>query len=266
MRLIGALLAVATLVAPLFGCTSTGPEPSCAAPSKSVETKSEPPKSAPREVESKQPQVPPDRFARVGKVTFSMTYEIAESLPSTLRREQLTTWVVPAPDAENSWLALDEHPARHARGRRLHVSDLLNEDVELSPGFHFLFFLDFSDESQVRVQPHAFSLDVESRGLPRAPGCGIFTPHSTVNGEEAAQQVDVLVIPFVGDVNRGRLLATGPDYASRTEFSIGEKLRLVDPPSGDIELLAECFDGDELIEKTSRIITINRDAPSEAAE
>jgi hypothetical protein len=98
------------------------------------------------------------------------------------------------------------------------VSDLLNEDEELAPGFHWLFFLDFSRELMVRVQPHAFSLDIEARGLPRAPGCVIFTPLSTVNGAEKADQIDVLVIPFVGDVDRGRLRAEGTDYVSSTEF------------------------------------------------
>lgn len=251
------------LVALLGGCTSSGPPPDCPAqaPPASPAESDKPPiaaQPAPKEAPV------PDRFERLETLSFSTTHELISDLPSTLERSALFAWKIPWVGSDARFVALDQHPPRATLGRSLRVSDLLTEDEELAPGFHWLTFLERTPDGKLLVQPHAFSLEVEARGLPRAPGCTIFTPLLTFNGPTAADSVHVLVVPLVGDVDGIRLVAEGPEFRSAAHLAVGQEVRLIEPPSGDVRLTASCYAGEELVSTVERIITINRDAPEKA--
>lgn len=210
-------------------------------------------KNSPRDVVS-------DRFVRRGVVTFEQSPGLAVGLPRTVTRSQVSSLVLSLPHGTSVWVALDEHPARRVGARRLHLSDLLNEDEELAPGFHHLVVFKEESADKMLLALHAFSLDVESEAAPQAPPCVLFTPQLTLNGPLASDSLTVLAIPLVPDVDRIRMQANGPDFASEAIVPVGTAVGLSTPQSGDFVFSAACLSGSDVMLEIERAVTVNRDA------
>lgn len=164
-------------------------------------------------------------------------------------------------------MILDEHPARYAKGRSLSLSNLINEDEELAPGFHWVSIIHLSrlNDPQPRLELSLQALAVESEpaGLPRAPGCALLWPVGTYNGDEVAREIEVLAVPRQGSIDRVVYEARARDWLMRGTGGFGASLRMKDAPSGDITVTATCSVGGERLPPVSQVITINRDAPEQ---
>ncbi|HSC88261.1 MAG TPA: hypothetical protein VLC09_13355 [Polyangiaceae bacterium] len=166
------------------------------------------------------------------------------------------------------WFAVDDHAPRRASPSGLRLGQLWNEDVELSPGAHRLLAVREKGDGW-SVDQRAFWVDTPVGQRPVA-GCYLLSPPSTINGETAANELRVVVLPTGSGFARLDLSLDGASQAF--ELRPGEALVALPPslPSGDHELTVRCAGAAEEpaapLEVITRVFTVNRDAPlSEAA-
>ncbi len=211
-----------------------------------------------------EPEVPPpDLFERGPAVSFELGAELIKAPPQKFSRSDLAKkklLVANYRPGRKLWLAVDHHAPRLAKQGQFTVSDLINEDVELAPGSHYLVAFEWDGEGPQPLQLAAFFVDVEPVSLPRTPGCIIVTPHLTRNGALAEQPLRLLAVPLMKGIDQVEYRARGAGLNSAGRESVGTEILLPNPPAGDIELSARCFSGSELLAEDEQIVTSNPEA------
>lgn len=246
-------------VAWLPGCASKVTPPAEPPP-----VKAEPVASPPAAVEVEPPVTPAVAF-RLGKLVEIRAVQSTLEFPKKLSSGELKSRALPRNPQPGLWAMLDQHPARSFATRRLKLSDLLNEDEELAPGFHWLsLFQEAGSEEKpvVEFSLQAFAVESEPDGMPLAPGCALLWPVGTYNGPEAAENIRVLAVPRQADVSSVHYEARSGDWFSEGTFAPGQIVILDAPPNGDIEISATCFVKEESLSLVTQVITVNGDAPS----
>ncbi len=246
----------------LPGCTSNVTPPAEPPP-----VQEEPVAASPAAVEVEPPIMSAVPF-RLGKLVEIRSVQSTLEFPKKLSSAELNSRALPRNPQPGLWAMLDQHPVRSFANRRLKLSDLLNEDEELAPGWHWLsLFQEAGSEEKpvVEFSLQAFAVESEPEGMPLAPGCALLWPVGTYNGPEAAENIQVLAVPRQADVSAVRYEARSEDWFSEGTFAPGQIVILDSPPNGDIEISATCFVQEESLSLATQVITINGDAPSGAS-
>lgn len=250
----------------LSACTKSGEETASVAPRRSsVRSAHRKPLVSPEGGSQGKPQSvpPPDLFERDRRVQFELSSELIRSLPEKFSRSALESQKIHhAPASENTelWLAIDHHAPRRARGSHFVISDLVNEDLELSPGSHFLTAFEWGEAEKGRLQLSAFFVDVGPESLPRSPGCLLATPLLTKNGTEASGEIRFLSVPLSPDLDRVEYRAEAEGLISRGDAPPGTEVVLRRPPAGDVGLSIRCFSGGEQVASDDQTVTLNPEA------
>lgn len=217
----------------------------------------------------KVPEAPaPDLFKRGRLVEFELGTELLPAVPEKFSRAGLKSQKIKfstGDPKDDLWLAVDHHAPRRARGPNFVIADLLNEDVELSPGSHWLTAFEWGTADRGRLQLNAFFVEVGPASLPRTPGCLLVTPELTKNGSEAAKELRFLAIPLALGLDRMEYRAEADGLKSRGEAPPGTEIILEKPPSGDVVLSVRCFSGSEQVASDEQTVTVNSDAPDPEA-
>ncbi len=242
---------------------SVGPDspstPSAAAPAAPTAEKDKPVR---REKEA-QPVPVPDLFDRGARVDFVLGADLLLAVPQKFSRTDLANRklrLAPTAAASNLWLAVDHHAPRRARSSSFTIAELINEDVELAPGSHYLVAFEWGAEGHQRFQLAAFFVDVEPTTLPLSPGCLLATPLLTKNGPDAERPLEFLAIPLVASIDRVEYYAEIGDLRSTGAAPVGVKMSWKGLPGGDVTVAADCFSGEEKVGADYQVITLNPEA------
>ena len=251
----------------LWGCSATSGQDPKVPPASDVsppEHKHEAEPSPEPEPESRAA----DLFKRGQSYETTFSSELMTKPTSQFSRAALASVPIPIAASATSqlWLAVDQNASRLASPKKQTIVDLLTEDVELAPGAHWLVAWGLGADEKLSTQTHAFFVEVEAQGLPRAPGCLLTTPVLTVNGPQAAQSVTFMALPLMAGIDRVEYGAQGSGYASVGWAAPATEMMIESPPSGDIELSIRCFTGDEERGADAQVITVNADAPDPKPE
>lgn len=273
---------------PLSACERRDESPGASpppAPTHSSEARPRPAtraKRVPKETRVKETPVP-DLFKRGQRVVFETGSSLIQAVPARFSRSALGTQklhLASFSESRASWLAVDHEAPRRAKSAYFTLSELLNEDVELSPGAHFLTAFEFSSdevsagasevdasragESSVgavgRLFVAGFSVDVDAASLSENPGCLLFTPELTKNGKRAAQEIRFLAVPLVSGLDKVEYSAVSGTFKSRGEAAPGVEMILEGPPAGDVELSARCFSAGDVVGSDEQTVTVNPEA------
>lgn len=236
------------------GSTSAVTAPRKTPPTRTIQpTRKTPPTETP----------PPDLFRRGRRVKFEAGSTLVQTVPVRFSRAALQSQKLHLPsfsEGRAPWLAVDHHAPRRARSAYFTLSELVNEDVELSPGSHFLTAFHFGPGEIEPLQLAAFSLDVGSASAPGTPGCVLFTPELTKNGKQAAKEIRFLAIPLAAGLDKLQYRADAPGFHSQGDAPPGTEMILENPPSGDIELSVRCLSSGEELARDEQIVTVNPEA------
>lgn len=205
----------------------------------------------------------PDLFERGAQHDFELSTQLLRAIPPQFSRadiEAKTLFLSNFSPSSSLWLAVDQHSPRRARKAQFTVAELLNEDVELAPGSHYLMAFEWGGEEPQRLQLAAFFVDVEPTSLPLSPGCVLATPKLTKNGSEAKEPLRFLAVPLVANIDRVEYRAQVGELRSRGEAPAGTEMLLKNLPAGDVTLEAECYGGSEKLGSDEQIVTVNPDA------
>ena len=205
----------------------------------------------------------PDQFERLSPFTIEETTGLASTMPIHLTRAQVGTWKIPLSASKDIWVALDGHPPRKVESfgsvRQLRLTDLLNEDEELSPGSHLLSILSLSPKI-VKVQTHVFALETKQADERVREKCLLLTEGLTFNGEQAADEITLWIIGLP-PIEEAHVLVESERWKSETVITPFVPLQLKSPPSGDFSIVVSCQSKDKPPLGASRVITINREGP-----
>lgn len=219
--------------------------------------------TAPADVRKAQQAPAPDLFKRGDEVQFELGSELVHAIPEKFTRAALKSQKITLSSVDTDvWLAVDHHAPRRARGPSVVIADLLNEDVELAPGSHWLTAFEWGTAKHARLQLSAFFVEAGPASLPRTPGCLLVTPELTMNGSEAAKELRFLAVPLALGLDRMEYRAEGEGLRSRGEAPPGTEIILESPPAGDVELSVRCFSGSEQVASDEQMVTINPEAPA----
>jgi|GEM_PF-2151923 len=222
--------------------------------------------------DSSPPVVAPSGVSRplalVRRVEIRVVDHLSQALPSSMKRESIRRKALPLAYPHNTWLALDQHPPRFSKGRRLRLVDLINEDEEVAPGTHSLTLIR-SVSDHIEVQSHPFSIDTDLGKSGDPVDCVLFQPAGTYNGEKASEMVEFLALPIglgAADVEyevASLHLDAPPPWRAHGTFKTGE-IAGVSLASGDFRVTATCRNGAGIERRMTRTITVNRDAAVES--
>lgn len=261
---------LAALGALMFVCASSCSKPEGSPPpTTSVPVAPKHGPLAPEAKEATEPGPPeserpaPDVFERGRALEFEMGSALLNTVPQKftrpeLERKRLTATGVS--ELKNLWLAVDHHAPRQARSSQFTILELLNEDIELSPGSHYLVAFEWADGVVQRLQLAAFFVDVAPTTLPLSPGCLLATPKLTKNGADAASPLRLLAIPLVAAIDEVEYSASTPSFKTRGIAPVGTEMSLKDFPAGDINLSVRCLAGGEEVGKDDQVVTLNPEA------
>jgi hypothetical protein len=183
---------------------------------------------------------------------------LAGEVPPRLESGQLRGLRFAAAVSEPAWLALDDHAPRSLAAPGLGLLELLNEDLELSPGHHRLIAVQRGAGGYV-VDVREFWLSTEP--VPsRQAGCLALSPAGTLNGMASADALELVLVPFGTGFERAQLSFGSAQGA----FRVGSGEALVVLPgrveSGDWKFSWQCFDASGRgAAALDRIVTVNRD-------
>lgn len=161
-------------------------------------------------------------------------------------------------DASDTWLALDDRPPRRVADPPMVLADLVNEDEELSPGFHRLFAFERS-ATELLFEQKTFTVETTPTGQPKEPACVLFLPRGTYNGRDATSRVEVMVVPLGPEVDRIEIRATGGSFVASGSFLPRTAAWIEGAPDGDIEVTATCFEQQRAVTQMRRTIVLNGD-------
>lgn len=222
----------------------------------------------------------PDLFKRGQRFTFEMSSHLVPGVPERFSRSALRTQKLHlASFSERSapWLAVDHHAPRRALSAYFTLSELVNEDVELAPGSHFLTVFELGTggvevgersvtaSSVSRVAVIHFSVDVDAATPSESPGCLLFTPELTKNGKQASKEVRFFAVPLASGIDKVEYRAVSGRFESSGEAPPGIEMILESPPAGDVELGARCFSAGEELGLDEQTVTINPEAVEKEA-
>ncbi len=205
----------------------------------------------------------PDRLVPAPAWAAEKRRTLLRALPTHVATDQLKELRVASDMGsgtfENLWAILDEQAPRPLREDST-LGGLVDEDSELSPGWHVLLvFAEHQAERKIVFTSHRFSLDVTDPGRPPTVYCALIRPRGTYNGE-AAQRIDFVPLSVSDQVTRLRLVLTGPEHVSRLLLGASEAAQQVKVVSGDHHVRLDCLDEtQESLQVVRRIFTVNRD-------
>lgn len=238
-----------------------------------------------------QPAVDP--LVPTRSLRLAAAQDLLPGFPDFFSRAEVKKKILSIADPERTVIALDHHRPRTADGRRLRLSDLLNEDEELAPGTHHLVVVTFSSDSPlssvgptfsqetepglaavasssaqlVRVARYAFSVETVSSAAVVGPGCWLLFPYGTYNGQAASSAPEVLALAFdaQGSLSLSGAYSyqvRGENFRAKGSFPAGQVAAAMDVPSGDLLFEANCGSGFMPDESSRRTVTVNREGPS----
>jgi hypothetical protein len=167
------------------------------------------------------------------------------------------------------------------------LGSLVPEDSELSSGEHVLVAMAVRENGELVRPAKPSSLApfalvhfwigerTTARISPSAPRLVYVQPRGTVNGEAAAERILLDFLPIGVEIGNGKSTVVarvrGQNASGTAILDAWHPMHLLDVPSGDYRVELELVgpEGQPLAEpaaRTSRTITVNRDAPVPAGD